>query len=119
MMRRRAMRTGLLLVHATPIWPRTPTRRDGDPKHVTPTEAIDTVPTDPDDNSVLECAVNAGSQTRSLNDDEIGTNPKYDWKRFGDSSSPSGKFCSTCRFTVVAGERVTRPDAGLDRGSRR
>ena len=30
-------------------------------KHVTPTETIDTVPSDPDDNRVLECAVTAGS----------------------------------------------------------
>ena len=30
-------------------------------KHVTPTETIDTVPTDPDDNRVLECAISAGS----------------------------------------------------------
>jgi hypothetical protein len=42
------------------------------------------VPTDPDDNRVLECA---GSQTRSLDDDVLGTNPKYD---------------------VAAGESVTR-----------
>ena len=57
-------------------------------KHVTPTEAIDTVPTDPDDNRVLECA---GSQTRSLDDDVLGTNHNYDWKRFGDSISTLGQ----------------------------
>ena len=31
-------------------------------RHVTPAETIETVPTDPDDNRVLECAVSAGSQ---------------------------------------------------------
>ena len=30
--------------------------------HVTPVEAIDAVPTDPDDNQVLECALAAGSE---------------------------------------------------------
>ena len=40
-------------------------------KHVTPTEAIDTVPTDPDDNRVLECAVSAGSQTIVTGDDDL------------------------------------------------
>ena len=35
-------------------------------KHVTPTEAIDTVATDPDDNRVLECAVSAGSDRKSV-----------------------------------------------------
>ena len=40
-------------------------------KHVTPTEAIDTVPTDPDDNRVLECAVGAGSQTIVTGDDDL------------------------------------------------
>jgi uncharacterized protein len=40
-------------------------------KHVTPTEAIDTVPTDPDDNRVLECAVTAGSQTIVTGDDDL------------------------------------------------
>jgi putative PIN family toxin of toxin-antitoxin system len=39
--------------------------------HVTPTEAIDTVPTDPDDNRVLECAVSAGSQTILTGDDDL------------------------------------------------
>jgi predicted nucleic acid-binding protein len=38
---------------------------------VTPTEAIDTVPTDPDDNRVLECAVSAGSQTIVTGDDDL------------------------------------------------
>jgi len=49
-----------------------------------------TVPTDPDDNRVLECA---GSQTRSL-EMTFGTNPKYDWKRFGDSISTLGQISS-------------------------
>jgi putative PIN family toxin of toxin-antitoxin system len=40
-------------------------------KHVTPTEAIDTVLTDPDDNRVLECAVSAGSQTIVTGDDDL------------------------------------------------
>ena len=40
-------------------------------KHVTPTETIDTVPTDPDDNRVLECAVTAGSQTIVTGDDDL------------------------------------------------
>ena len=40
-------------------------------KHVTPTETIDTVPTDPDDNRVLECAVSAGSQTIVTGDDDL------------------------------------------------
>jgi putative PIN family toxin of toxin-antitoxin system len=40
-------------------------------KHVTPTETIDTVPTDPDDNRVLECAVSAGSQTIMTGDDDL------------------------------------------------
>ena len=40
-------------------------------KHVMPTEAIDTVPTDPDDNRVLECAVSAGSQTIVTGDDDL------------------------------------------------
>ena len=40
-------------------------------KHATPTEAIDTVPTDPDDNRVLECAVSAGSQTIVTGDDDL------------------------------------------------
>jgi hypothetical protein len=40
-----------------------------------PQRRINTVPTDPDDNRVLECT---GSQTRSLDDDVLGTNPKYD-----------------------------------------
>ena len=40
-------------------------------KHVTPTEAIDTVPTDPDDNRVLECAVSAGSQNIVAGDDDL------------------------------------------------
>jgi uncharacterized protein len=40
-------------------------------KHVTPTEAIDTLPTDPDDNRVLECAVSAGSQTIVTGDDDL------------------------------------------------
>ena len=40
-------------------------------KHVTPTEAIDTVPTDPDDNRVLECAVSSGSQTIVTGDDDL------------------------------------------------
>ena len=40
-------------------------------KHVTPTESIDTVPTDPDDNRVLECAVSAGSQTIVTGDDDL------------------------------------------------
>jgi hypothetical protein len=55
---------------------------------------INTVPTDPDDNRVLECA---GSQTRSLDDDVLVTNPKYDWKRFGDyfDSGPD-QFSSVC-----------------------
>ena len=34
-------------------------------------EAIDTVPTDPDDNRVLECAVSAGSQTIVTGDDDL------------------------------------------------
>ena len=38
---------------------------------VTPTEAIDTVPTDLDDNRVLECAVSAGSQTIVTGDDDL------------------------------------------------
>ena len=45
--------------------------RDGDPKHVTPTEADQHVPTDPDDNRVLECAVSAGSQTTVTGDDDL------------------------------------------------
>jgi uncharacterized protein len=40
-------------------------------KHVTPTETIDSVPTDPDDNRVLECAVLAGSQTIVTGDDDL------------------------------------------------
>jgi uncharacterized protein len=40
-------------------------------KHVTPTETIDSVPTDPDDNRVLECAVIAGSQTIVTGDDDL------------------------------------------------
>ena len=40
-------------------------------KHVTPTETIDIVPTDPDDNRVLECAVSAGSQTIVTGDDDL------------------------------------------------
>ena len=40
-------------------------------KHVTPTETIDTVPTDPDDNRVLECAISAGSQTIVTGDDDL------------------------------------------------
>ena len=40
-------------------------------KHVTPTETIDTVTTDPDDNRVLECAVTAGSQTIVTGDDDL------------------------------------------------
>ena len=40
-------------------------------KHVTPTGTIDTVPTDPDDNRVLECAVTAGSQTIVTGDDDL------------------------------------------------
>ena len=40
-------------------------------QHVTPTEAIDAVPTDPDDNRVLECAVSAGSQTIVTGDDDL------------------------------------------------
>jgi predicted nucleic acid-binding protein len=40
-------------------------------KHVTPTESIDTIPTDPDDNRVLECAVSAGSQTIVTGDDDL------------------------------------------------
>ena len=40
-------------------------------RHVTPTETIDTVPTDPDDNRVLECAVTAGSQTIVTGDDDL------------------------------------------------
>jgi putative PIN family toxin of toxin-antitoxin system len=40
-------------------------------KHVTPTATIDTVPTDPDDNRVLECAVSAGSQTIVSGDDDL------------------------------------------------
>jgi uncharacterized protein len=40
-------------------------------KRVTPTETIDTVPTDPDDNRVLECAVSAGSQTIVTGDDDL------------------------------------------------
>ena len=39
--------------------------------HVTPTETIDTVPTDPDDNRVLECAVTTGSQTNVTGDDDL------------------------------------------------
>lgn len=39
--------------------------------HVTPTETIDTVATDPDDNRVLECAVSAGSQTIVTGDDDL------------------------------------------------
>jgi putative PIN family toxin of toxin-antitoxin system len=39
--------------------------------HVTPTETIDTIPTDPDDNRVLECAVSAGSQTIVTGDDDL------------------------------------------------
>jgi hypothetical protein len=62
--------------------------------HVTPTEAIDTVLADPDDNRVLECAVGAGSQTTRLDGDVLGTNPKYDWKRFGDSISTPGQISS-------------------------
>ena len=38
---------------------------------VTPTETIDTVATDPDDNRVLECAVTAGSQTIVTGDDDL------------------------------------------------
>jgi hypothetical protein len=56
--------------------------------------AIDTVPADADDNRALECAVSAGSQTRSLDDDVLGTNPKYDWKRFGDFISTLGEISS-------------------------
>ena len=33
--------------------------------------AIDTVPTDPDDKRVLECAVSAGSQTIVTGDDDL------------------------------------------------
>lgn len=39
--------------------------------HVTPTETIDTVATDPDDNRVLECAFSAGSQTIVTGDDDL------------------------------------------------
>ena len=39
--------------------------------HVTPTETIDIVATDPDDNRVLECAVSAGSQTIVTGDDDL------------------------------------------------
>jgi hypothetical protein len=61
-----------------------------DPSTSRPQRQI-TVSTDPDDNRVLECA---GSQTRSLDDDVLGTNPKYDWKRFGDSISTLGQSSS-------------------------
>ena len=40
-------------------------------KHVTPTETFDIVPTDLDDNRVLECAVSAGSQTIVTGDDDL------------------------------------------------
>ena len=40
-------------------------------RHVTPTETIDAVPTDPDDSRVLECAVSAGSQTIVTGDDDL------------------------------------------------
>jgi predicted nucleic acid-binding protein len=40
-------------------------------KHVTPQRRINTVPTDPDDNRVLECAVSAGSQTIVTEDDDL------------------------------------------------
>jgi hypothetical protein len=43
---------------------------------------------------VLECAVSAGSQTRSLDDDVLGMNPKNDWKRLGDSISTLGQISS-------------------------
>jgi hypothetical protein len=32
--------------------------------------------------------------TRSLDDDVLGTNHKYDWKRFGDSISTFGEIGS-------------------------
>jgi uncharacterized protein len=40
-------------------------------KHVTATEAIDAVPSDPDDNRVLECAVAAGSNVIASGDSDL------------------------------------------------
>ena len=40
-------------------------------RRVTPTETIDAVPTDPDDNRVLECAVAAGSDTVVTGDGDL------------------------------------------------
>jgi hypothetical protein len=52
-----------------------------------PQRRINTVLTVPHDNRALVCA-------RSLDDDVLGTNPKYDWKRFGDSFSTLGQISS-------------------------
>ena len=71
-----------------------------------PQRLINTVPTDPDDNRVLECA---GSQTRSLDDDALGTNPKYDWKRFGDSISTLGEISSAAFVERRATEEGVDP----------
>jgi putative PIN family toxin of toxin-antitoxin system len=40
-------------------------------KHVAPTETIDAVPTDVDDNRVLECAVASGSDTIVTGDEDL------------------------------------------------
>ena len=60
----------------------------------------------PDDNRVLECA---GSQTRSLDDDVLGTNPKYDWKRFGDSIPTLGQISSAAFVERRATEEGVDP----------
>jgi hypothetical protein len=71
-----------------------------------PQRRINTVPTDPDDNRVLECA---GSQTRSLDDNVLGTNPKCDWKRFGDSISTLGQISSAAFVEQRATEEGVDP----------
>ena len=40
-------------------------------RHITPTETIDAVPRDPDDNAILECAVEAGSETIVTRDNDL------------------------------------------------
>lgn len=40
-------------------------------KHVIPTEIIDAVPSDPDDNRVLECAIAAGSEVIVSGDSDL------------------------------------------------
>ena len=59
---------------------------------------------------------NARLSTRSLDDDVLGTNPKHDWKRFGDSLSTLGQISSAFVERRATEEGVDPVQSRSERG---